>query len=171
MLEHWCHHINKCCNIGPQGLQIGLPNLMVSFLQPWGSIQGHNDQHLLVTWGKLKSFYLILKPLGTDFNFCTNRNAGFGLYKISFPVKHLMSNYAETGCFNLSYAFDALLCWNWPFSVHNRLTLRITFNGHCIFTKRACGFEQTHSWDRPKRTCPLGLKRGRKGHMKTTMCQ
>jgi hypothetical protein len=73
----------------------------------------------------------------------------------------LMSNYAETGCFDLSYAFDALLCWNWPFSVHNRLTLRITL------IKWAHGFEQTVSWDRPKRTCPLGLKRGRKGHMKT----
>jgi hypothetical protein len=35
--------------------------------------------------------------------------------KISFPVKHLMPNYAETGCFNLSYAFDAQLCRNWLF--------------------------------------------------------
>jgi hypothetical protein len=25
-----------------------------------------------------------------------------------------------------SYVFDALLCRNWPFSPHNRLTLRIT---------------------------------------------
>ncbi len=25
-----------------------------------------------------------------------------------------------------SYAFDAILCWNWPFSPPNRLTLRIT---------------------------------------------
>jgi hypothetical protein len=43
MLEHW-----------PQGLQIGFPNSMVSFLQPWGQIQNHKVQHLLVTWGRLK---------------------------------------------------------------------------------------------------------------------
>jgi hypothetical protein len=27
---------------------------MVSFLQPWGPIQSHKVQHLLVTWGRLK---------------------------------------------------------------------------------------------------------------------
>jgi len=59
MLKYW-----------PQGLQIGLPNLMVSFFQPWGQIQGHNVQHLLVTWGRLKSFFSMpaltpsVKPLG-----------------------------------------------------------------------------------------------------------
>jgi hypothetical protein len=37
MLEHW-----------PQGLQIGLPNLMVTFFSPLGPIQGHKVQHLLV---------------------------------------------------------------------------------------------------------------------------
>jgi hypothetical protein len=37
MLEHW-----------PQGLQIGLPNLMVSFSSALGSIQGHKVQHLLI---------------------------------------------------------------------------------------------------------------------------
>jgi hypothetical protein len=79
MLEHWS-----------QGLQIGLPNLMVpffsSFFQPWGVIQGgYQVQHLLVTWGRLKSFFstsaltLYLKAFRADFNFCTNRNAGFGL--------------------------------------------------------------------------------------------
>ncbi len=48
MLKHW-----------PQGLQIGLPNLMVSFfLSALGPIQGHNVQHLLLTWGRLKSFFL-----------------------------------------------------------------------------------------------------------------
>jgi hypothetical protein len=29
---------------------------MVSFFQPWGPIQGHNVQHLLVTWGRLNFF-------------------------------------------------------------------------------------------------------------------
>jgi hypothetical protein len=37
MLEHW-----------PQGLQIGLPNLMVSFFFALQPIQVHNVQHLLV---------------------------------------------------------------------------------------------------------------------------
>jgi len=59
MLEHW-----------PQGLQIGFPNWMVSFFKPWGQIHGHKVQHLLVTWGTLKSFFSIpvltpsVKPLG-----------------------------------------------------------------------------------------------------------
>jgi hypothetical protein len=44
MLEHW-----------PQGLQIGLPNLMVSYFQPWGQ---YNVQHLLVIWGRLKFLFL-----------------------------------------------------------------------------------------------------------------
>jgi hypothetical protein len=39
MLEHWA-----------QGSQIGFPNLMVSFSQPWGQ---YKAQHLLVTWGRL----------------------------------------------------------------------------------------------------------------------
>jgi hypothetical protein len=43
MLQHW-----------PQGLQIGFPNLMVSFSSALGPIQGHKIQHLLVTWGNLK---------------------------------------------------------------------------------------------------------------------
>jgi hypothetical protein len=70
MLKHW-----------PQGLQIGLPNLMVSFFSALGPIQGHKVQHLLVTLGRLKRFFLVqpltpsVKPLGADFNFCTNRNA------------------------------------------------------------------------------------------------
>ncbi len=48
MLEHW-----------PQGLQIGFPNLMVSFFQPWVQLQGHKVQHLLVAWGRLKIFFSI----------------------------------------------------------------------------------------------------------------
>jgi hypothetical protein len=46
-----------------------------------GPIQGHKVQHLLVTWGRLKKSFLYsaltpsIKPLGDDFNFCTNRNA------------------------------------------------------------------------------------------------
>jgi hypothetical protein len=43
---------------------------MVSFFQPWGPIQGHNVQHLLVTWGRLNFFIFMstltpgVKPLG-----------------------------------------------------------------------------------------------------------
>jgi hypothetical protein len=33
--------------LAPKGLQIGFPNSMVSFFQPWGPIQGHKVQHLL----------------------------------------------------------------------------------------------------------------------------
>ncbi len=44
MLKHWS-----------QGLQIGLPNLMVSFFQDLGPIQGHKA--LLVTLGRLKRFF------------------------------------------------------------------------------------------------------------------
>jgi hypothetical protein len=79
MLEHWS-----------QGLQIGLPNLMVpffsSFFQPWGVIQGgYQVQHLLVTWGgQIEKFFfsisaltLYLKAFRADFNFCNNRNAGW----------------------------------------------------------------------------------------------
>jgi hypothetical protein len=32
---------------------------MVSFFQPWGPIQGHKFQHLLITWGKLNFFFSI----------------------------------------------------------------------------------------------------------------
>jgi hypothetical protein len=46
MVEHW-----------PKGLQIGLPNLMVSFFQPWGHTS-QKVQHLLIIWGKLKSAFL-----------------------------------------------------------------------------------------------------------------
>jgi hypothetical protein len=68
-----------------QGLEIGLPNSMVSFFQALGPIQGHQVQQLLVTLGRLKRFFASsgltpsVKPWGADFNFCTNRNAGFGL--------------------------------------------------------------------------------------------
>jgi hypothetical protein len=46
-----------------------------------GSIQGLNVQHLLVTWGVIENIFSVsalkssVKPLGADFNFCTNRNA------------------------------------------------------------------------------------------------
>jgi hypothetical protein len=59
MLKHW-----------PQGLQIGFPNLMVSFFLALGPIYNHNVQHLLVTWGRLKIFFLFsaltssVKPVG-----------------------------------------------------------------------------------------------------------
>jgi hypothetical protein len=43
----------------PQGLQIGLPNAIVSFFSALGPKQGHKVQHLLVsTWGRLKSLFL-----------------------------------------------------------------------------------------------------------------
>jgi hypothetical protein len=70
MLKHRLQDINKCWNIGPKGLQIGLPNLMVSFFSPLGPIQGHIVQHLLLTLGRLKSFFSMsaltptVKPLG-----------------------------------------------------------------------------------------------------------
>jgi hypothetical protein len=47
-------------------LQIGFPNDLVSFSQPWS----HKVQHLLITLGRLKIFFLFqafspsLKPLG-----------------------------------------------------------------------------------------------------------
>jgi hypothetical protein len=47
MLEHW-----------PQGLQIGFPNSIVFFFSALGPIQSHKVQHLLVTWGRLKIFFL-----------------------------------------------------------------------------------------------------------------
>ncbi len=48
-----------------------------------GPIQGHKVQHLLVTLGRLNFLFYFsssaltpsVKPLGADFNFCTNRNA------------------------------------------------------------------------------------------------
>jgi len=47
-----------------------------------GPIQGHKVQHLLVTLGRLNFYFFSssaltpsVKPLGADFNFCTNRNA------------------------------------------------------------------------------------------------
>jgi hypothetical protein len=43
----------------PQGLQIGFPNSIVSFFfSALGPMQGHKVQHLLVTWGRLKIFFL-----------------------------------------------------------------------------------------------------------------
>ncbi len=50
-----------------------------------GPIQCHKVQHLLVTLGGLKRFFSSsaltpsVKALGSDFNFCTDRNAWFGL--------------------------------------------------------------------------------------------
>ncbi len=70
MLEHWA-----------QGLQIGFPNLMVSFsflaLRP---IQGHKVQHLPISsLGRIENIFSIsgltpsVKPLGMTSTFCTNR--------------------------------------------------------------------------------------------------
>jgi hypothetical protein len=60
MLEHWS-----------QGLQIGLPNLMVSFFfQLWGQYKAIKSLAFISSWGRLKSFFPIsaltpsVKPLG-----------------------------------------------------------------------------------------------------------
>jgi hypothetical protein len=59
MLEHWCQIISQCSNIGTnQGLQIA-SQIWWYPLFSLGPIQGHNVQHLLVTWGRLKSFFSI----------------------------------------------------------------------------------------------------------------
>jgi len=53
-----------------QGLQSGFPNSMVFLFSSLGPIQGHNVQHLLITWGRLKNIFSIsdltpsVKPLG-----------------------------------------------------------------------------------------------------------
>jgi hypothetical protein len=53
MLEHW-----------PQRLQIGcLPKFEGILFSALGPIQGHKVQHLLVTWGRLKSFFLAISAL------------------------------------------------------------------------------------------------------------
>ncbi len=52
----WSQVTNKCYNIGHQGSQIGFSNgILFSAL---GSTQGYKVQHLLVTWGRLKIFFL-----------------------------------------------------------------------------------------------------------------
>jgi hypothetical protein len=69
-------------NLGPiLGLQIGLPNLMVSFFSVLGPIQGHKVQHLLVTWGRLNFFSLSaltpsVKPLGLISTFAPELDLG-----------------------------------------------------------------------------------------------
>jgi len=74
MLEHW-----------PEWLQIGgLPNLMVSFTQPWGQYKAIKFS-IYSYVGQIEKFFSIsalsprVKLLGADFKFCTNRKAGFGL--------------------------------------------------------------------------------------------
>jgi hypothetical protein len=74
----------KCRINGPR-VATWLPKLHGMLFLALGPIKGHKVQHLLVTWGRLKRIFLIsalapsVKPLGADFNFCTNRNAWFGL--------------------------------------------------------------------------------------------
>jgi hypothetical protein len=48
-------------NIGPKDCKIGSPNSMVSFflIQPWGPIQGHKVQHLLVNLGQIENIFLL----------------------------------------------------------------------------------------------------------------
>jgi hypothetical protein len=47
MLEHWL-----------EGLQIGFPNSMgIVCFQPWGQYKAIKVQQLLITWGRLKTFF------------------------------------------------------------------------------------------------------------------
>ncbi len=67
MLQGSHQDINEYWNIGTQRfqglLQIGLPNLMVSFfvsLGARGPIQGHTKiQHLLITWGQIEKIVFL----------------------------------------------------------------------------------------------------------------
>jgi hypothetical protein len=72
----------------PEMLGTLAPRVANDILLPaLGPIQGYKVQHLFVTWGRLKRFFfsilaltrLLVKPLGADFNFCTNKNAWFEL--------------------------------------------------------------------------------------------
>jgi hypothetical protein len=69
MLEHW-----------PQGLQIGFTNLMVSFFS-LGANTRPRSSAFISNLGQIEKIFSIsaltpsVKPLGADFNFCTNRNA------------------------------------------------------------------------------------------------
>jgi hypothetical protein len=58
MLEQW-----------PQGCQIGFPNSMVFFFQPWGQYKAIKVQHSLVSWGQIEKIFPISpltpsEPLG-----------------------------------------------------------------------------------------------------------
>jgi hypothetical protein len=46
----------------PQGLQIGFPNLMVSFSSALGPIQGHKVQCLLVNLGQIEKIFFLFQP-------------------------------------------------------------------------------------------------------------
>jgi hypothetical protein len=81
MLKHWI-----LLNAGTLALRVANwpPKFDGILFSALGPIRGHNVQHLLVTWGRLKSFFMSAltpsaKPLGLISNFCINRNAGFGL--------------------------------------------------------------------------------------------
>jgi hypothetical protein len=50
MLEHW-----------PQGLQIGLPNLMVSFFEPWGQYKASSA--FISRLGQIEKFFFSLSAL------------------------------------------------------------------------------------------------------------
>ncbi len=51
MVEHWA-----------QGLQIGLPNLMISFFQPWGQYKTIKFS-IYLYWGKIEKFFSISAAL------------------------------------------------------------------------------------------------------------
>jgi hypothetical protein len=69
MLKHWY-----------QELQIDLPNLMVSFFQPWGQYKAIKFS-ITSNFGQIEKIFSSsaltpsVKAFGADFNFCTNRNA------------------------------------------------------------------------------------------------
>jgi len=77
MPEHSHENINKCWNIGPKGCKLAskIPSFFFVFFKALGPRQGRKVQHLLVTWGRLKGFFLNIsalkmpngKPLGMIF--------------------------------------------------------------------------------------------------------
>jgi hypothetical protein len=79
---NWCSHVAGSLwplfweSLKNRLFQIGYPNSIVSFFQPWGQIQGHKVRHFfkLVAWGRLKIFFLfqprlLVESLAADFNF------------------------------------------------------------------------------------------------------
>ncbi len=81
MLEHWCQDINNCWNIGPKGCKLASQILWYPFLAS-GPKQSHKVQHYLGQIEKIFSISALtwsVKPLGDDFNFCTDRDAWFEL--------------------------------------------------------------------------------------------
>jgi len=60
-LVDWSQVISKWLEHWPQGLQNWLPKFhgILFFIQPWGPIQGHKVQHLLVNLGQIENIFLL----------------------------------------------------------------------------------------------------------------